>query len=429
MRKGIRMDIFQKNLEAIEANYTTLSHEIREISLEQAAKRISVRETLLGNEILVMEKEGHQWNLNSRLDPDTVATIYAESCQIKKFGIYIIFGFMDGRHIRSIVQKCDDTNKIVVCVPDIEVFYMACHRFDLTDLLSDKRVWLLTPEINKNIESFFNEFIDYTNSKLVDFFILPGQDVLYSELCEKFMDQVIEVMRNILVMKNTREAFDRKIPRHTLFHMKNMIKHSNHAQLKHRLEDAGVLDVPAIIVSAGPSLDKNIKELKVAQGKAFIIVVDAALRTVVREGIHPDLVCTLDPNTPNRFYENVDLSQIIWSCTSCTRPDIVSKNGKKIFYYGYFGKYWGKELEEMAGYDCPDVISGGCVSIEAFMLARYLGFKKIVLIGQDLAFTGGVSHTKGIAGVLGDNDEYIKSRYLMEVEGIDGTILNTDFQM
>lgn len=50
-------------------------------------------------------------------------------------------------------------------------------------------------------------------------------------------------------------------------------------------------------------------------------------------------------------------------------------------------------------------------------------------MGQDLAFTGGKSHTSGIEGALGDNDKYIKSRCLMEVEGIDGTMLQTDFQM
>ena len=65
----------------------------------------------------------------------------------------------------------------------------------------------------------------------------------------------------------------------------------------------------------------------------------------------------------------------------------------------------------------------------AFAMALYFGFRKIVFMGQDLAFTGGKSHTSGIEGALGDNDKYIKSRCLMEVEGIDGTMLQTDFQM
>ena len=46
-----------------------------------------------------------------------------------------------------------------------------------------------------------------------------------------------------------------------------------------------------------------------------------------------------------------------------------------------------------------------------------------------MAFTGGISHTAGIEGAFGDNDEYIKSRNRIQVEGIDGTMLETDFQM
>ena len=81
------------------------------------------------------------------------------------------------------------------------------------------------------------------------------------------------------------------------------------------------------------------------------------------------------------------------------------------------------------GAPVPDIPSGGCVSATAFALACYLGFRKLILIGQDMAFTGGISHTAGIEGAFGDNDEYIKSRNRIQVEGIDGTMLETDFQM
>lgn len=423
------MDVFAKNIAALELRFSQLSQELKKLDINKIGARIGVRQTSLGNEILVMEQNGRLWNLNSRLDPETAAALYAEACQIKKFGIYLIFGFSDGRHIRQILQKCDSTNRVIVCIPDIEVLYAACCQFDLTDLFENGTVMFYAPEVNGSIENVLKDIIDYTNSKLVDFFILPGQDALYSEQCETFMEQAIEVMRNIVVMKSTRQAFDRKIPQHTLFHMKNLICHSNHEQLRRALEEAGATELPVIIVSAGPSLDKNIYMLKKAQGKSFIIVVDAALRTVLKEGIRPDMVCTVDPKVPDRFYEGVDLSDIIWSCTATSRPWVVANHGKKIFYYGFFGKYWSTELKRALGYDFPNVESGGSVSIEAFMLSWYLGFKKIVLIGQDLAFTGGVSHTKGIGNALGDNDAYIKRRYLMQVEGVDGSILDTDFQM
>lgn len=37
-----------------------------------------------------------------------------------------------------------------------------------------------------------------------------------------------------------------------------------------------------------------------------------------------------------------------------------------------------------------------------------------------MAFTNGISHTSGIDGAFGDNDDYINSRYLVSVQGIHG---------
>ena len=72
-----------------------------------------------------------------------------------------------------------------------------------------------------------------------------------------------------------------------------MIGCRNIYQIRQALEGLNVEEIPAILVSAGPSLDKNISELKKAQGKAFIVVVDAALRTVLRAGVRPDLTIFL----------------------------------------------------------------------------------------------------------------------------------------
>lgn len=52
--------------------------------------------------------------------------------------------------------------------------------------------------------------------------------------------------------------------------------------------------IPAIVVSAGPSLNNNIMELKKAVGKAFIIAVDTAVKPLVKAGIIPDMFAMLD---------------------------------------------------------------------------------------------------------------------------------------
>ena len=58
-------------------------------------------------------------------------------------------------------------------------------------------------------------------------------------------------------------------------------------------------DVPAIIVSAGPSLDKNLAEMINYKDKLkdyFIIAGNRTLKTLINNNIKPDLLVTVDPN-------------------------------------------------------------------------------------------------------------------------------------
>lgn len=116
-------------------------------------------------------------------------------------------------------------------------------------------------------------------------------------------------------------------------------------------------------------------------------------------------------------------------CERSSKPWILQQMDQKIFYSGYFCTYYSVLSLKTIGYALPVVFTGGSVSTNAFTLACYLGFQKIIFTGQDLAFTNGVSHTKGAIGAFGDNKNYIKSRYIVQVESADGELLDTDFQM
>ena len=423
----INMGIFEDNIKIIKEKNKYLGEKIDILKIDD--KKMGIVQNGSGDIIPWINTDIRTWYLNSKLNPDEAAEIYAKRYEIRMYGIYFIFGFSDGKHIREILKECDDTNLLVVCEPNLEFFSMICHYYDISDLLADDRIVIHFPELDHDLDAMLGKVIDYTRIKLLEFCILPGYDILYHDLCTEYMDGVIERMRNEIVNKSTSLSFDRLIPQYTLYHMKNMIYHKNIGQLRQALDGRDISKVPCIIVAAGPSLDKNICQLKEVQGKAFVIVVDAALRTVLKNGVRPDLVCTLDANAPDRFFDGLNLKDVVWAYTRTTRKYIAENYGKDVFYYGYFYRNWNEILKKELGYRIPSFPSGGSVSSEAFILALYLGFRTIVLMGQDLAFTGGQSHTKEVVGTFGDNAEYIKSRRIVEVEGIDGEILETDFQM
>lgn len=423
------MNLFEKNMESFEKRYPLLAEKIKKIDINNIKDLVQTKQAQSGHIILSVQKEKKIWNMNSRLNPQMAAELYAQRYNIRLYGVYFAFGFSDGRCVRELWKKCDDTNLFVICEPNLKVFAVSCHYIDLQDILENPRIILYFPELEKDSGALVQHLVDYSRMKLLDFCILPGYDVLYHEECEMFMDNVLDCMKNVIVNKATHVTFDRDIPRRMLSNTKRMIFSSNLMQLKKALDQKVVKDIPVIIVSAGPSLDKNIHELKKAQGKAFIIAVDASVRTVLQAGVRPDLLCSIDPNSPERFFTGANTNEIFWACNQLSNPILLEKYAKHIFYYGSFGKRWDNIMQDELKYNFPSITSGGSVSTEAFMLALHLGFRKIVLIGQDLAFTGGVTHTKGVGDALGDNDEYIKSRHLVEVEGIDGTLLQTDYQM
>ncbi len=425
------MDNFEKNVISLEKGYPYIIDEIRQLDETLDKRKAEIECKNNGDIVLYKIYEGRRWNLNSRYDSQMAAEIYADRYNIQLYVTYFLFGFSDGKCIRELAKKCDETNLIVVCIPDLTDFIVACHYYDLQDIFENERIIFYFQKEDDEEIGLIRQLLNYTKLNLIEFCILPGYDILYHKKCERFMDSIIEWMRNEIVNKATHMAFTRQLPQHMLYHMKKMLPSRNLYQLKQALSAIeGLQDIPVIIVSAGPSLDKNIHLLKQAQKKAFIIAVDASVRTVIKAGVRPDMLCSVDPNAPERFFTGLDLSQIYWACCSWTNRRLMDEiKPEHIFYYGYCGDVWEKVLKENLKYDFPDIASGGSVSIDAFLIALLLGFRKIVLIGQDLAFTGGVSHTKGIEDALGDNDEYIKSRQIVDVEGIDGTILQTDYQM
>lgn len=420
------MEWLISNFEELEKQKIAKVEKLNSLEIDET---VTVEHAKNDTSVLTIQVNGRKWFLNSRLHPQMAARLYVQRYPIRKFGTYFIFGLSDGKHIREFLKQCDDTNHVIVYEPDAAIFRTSCDNFDLTDIFADERFRLCVPEVTEDVETIMRYTLQYTDLMVIEFCILPAYDILYREECENFMDTILDRLQDEIVRKSTRLGFDRMVPRHTLYNMKHMIGCRNIYQIAQAMQGIDVSEIPAVIVSAGPSLDKNIQELRKAEGKAFIVVVDAALRTVLRAGIRPDIVCTIDPESPDRFFENLDLEGISWCCDRVTRPWIMEHFGKKVYYYGFFEQYWNEILDENTDYPFPDIPSGGCVSAIAFSLACYLGFRRLVLVGQDMAFTGGISHTVGIEGAFGDNDEYIQSRHLIQVEGLDGTMLETDFQM
>ncbi|EJY3530096.1 motility associated factor glycosyltransferase family protein [Campylobacter coli] len=171
----------------------------------------------------------------------------------------------------------------------------------------------------------------------------------------------------------------------------------------------------AIVVSAGPSLAKQLSLLKAYQDKAVIFCADGALSMLEKEGIVPDYVLNIDfEDLPLRFFKNKQnkLSLNILSCA--THPSLVHFLDNKSVILRDDPLYQSFNLNDFGYID-----TGTHVSHFSYTLALALGFKNIIMIGQDLAFDEeGNSHSKGFD--FGEKFEEEHKKYKLKTQAYGG---------
>ncbi|EJA4397767.1 motility associated factor glycosyltransferase family protein, partial [Campylobacter jejuni] len=174
----------------------------------------------------------------------------------------------------------------------------------------------------------------------------------------------------------------------------------------------------AIVVSAGPSLAKQLPLLKAYQDKAVIFCADGALSMLEKEGIIPDYVTNLDfTDLAMKFFQNKEnLKQSIIALECATHPNVVRslKAENCMIVLRNKALYQRFNLNDFGYID-----TGTHVSHFSYTLALALGFKNIIMIGQDLAFDEkGNSHSKGFA--LGERIDHTLNLPTLQVPAYAG---------
>lgn len=151
--------------------------------------------------------------------------------------------------------------------------------------------------------------------------------------------------------------------------------------------------VPAVVVNAGPSLDKALEPLREFQDRYLIIVVDAAYQKVVDAGIDPDVTITLDSSEHTGiFFEKHRSGDLVALCP-IQHPGLVNSiPASDIAPYTTNAKenalWWELINSYMSGKDnyFGRLFSGGSVGTVAGCLATFLMCDPIIMVGLDLSF-------------------------------------------
>ncbi|MBI2565655.1 MAG: DUF115 domain-containing protein [Candidatus Schekmanbacteria bacterium] len=152
---------------------------------------------------------------------------------------------------------------------------------------------------------------------------------------------------------------------------------------------------PAIVVGAGPSLDRNVHLLAALSRHAFVIATDTAIAPLLRAGAEPHLAVAGDPQEEiARRFEGMDTGRCILVTELSVHPRVhrCHPPSRTAFatFEDPFTAFLERHLRPLGRLDV-----WGSVVTMATDLARRMGCNPVVFAGVDSAYTGGRCYCSG----------------------------------
>lgn len=407
------MNYLEKNLSVIEKDRHIFYDKLEKIlkNNEYSYSNIEEIETKDGNMALIIEKDETKYRLNSIYRPLSEVNKWADQYEFQNLNISVImFGMGNGLFVREMLKRLQSDATVYLYEPDISVFLYDLNNIDISDILNDRRINLFVKSIN------YNEFEEYlqrnTDWRMLLTQIIcnhPVYDKIYGDEYIGFLKKIYKANNLEKINMDTEKHLSVALAKNAISNM-CYIKESNYIS-----EFIGKIpkEIPAIIVAAGPSLDKNIDELKRAEGKAFIFATDTSVKYLLKHNINFDAMITIDSKKASGHLKDERCHNVPMFCVLEANTKFMEMHkGRKIWFRGSVYMY---DLYNKFNRVFPTYNNGGSVATAAFATCVSMNFKNIILIGQDLAYSGNITHAGGVVKNI-INDKYDRKF----VESIDG---------
>jgi len=308
----------------------------------------------------------------------------------KKRTYWLAYGPCNRITIRKIAAKISKCSTLLVAqgiYQPVSVQELASEN-TLKKLLDSGRLIILDEQ---SVEKIANKSLELININEMD----GWKPILPAHILRKYPEEIRTLFRVLSAGINAKA-----LRKSTLLHMSSYFLRNtfinaplaNRANPLEQYKDA-IKDRPAILVAAGPSLNKQIDILSQNQDLFTIIAVDTVWPILHKHSIRPDIMFTLDPKSKVSWAgQCIDEETHFFIDIGCS-PDVVWSHGKNHVFTAC-NPLISRPAFDM-GAKADFLRTGGSVATTAFSMARYLGANPIVLIGQDLALTGGKDHADG----------------------------------
>lgn len=382
--------------------------------------KIDIIEAKLTNEYTAtLNRETARKFVLSKYQPrQTIDTLFNAQKGIDKNTIWILLGYGFGYLVDKIMEEVGEQAKILVIEPN-HVFLEQQLQIRGKTKADFNNIKYITNQDIDRFEEIVREHFVLEELMNLNFIALNGYIEFYPVNSSYYMNKMTEIRSEKFIEQNTMKAFSKK----KITNLMNNIEaiKTSYDIRQHKEKYKGI---PAVIVSAGPSLNKNIEHLKYFKG--LILCMGRSSTALTQIGIKPDILVSLDPTdlVYETFMDNKGSDTPL--ITIGEGNDLVVKHNQGI---KYFLKGPSDMEEKLLGINCLERIpSGGSVANFAASVAEYLGCSPIVFIGQDLAYTDNKEHASMCVSSI-DAEDAGRNRIYQYVEGYHGDQVVTDMTL
>ncbi len=378
---------YNKNIEAIKANDKifpmSIFSNLDKSSLVDGFEVVETKDKKLSAKVVC---QGKTINLHSAYNPIGENQKLAEDIfKDAEVNMVFLIGLGAG-YLHNAIRKISHDISIAIIEPDYDMFFTLLHSFPLDSIIKDRNTIFF---IGNNQLNDIEAYIAMSATKKVKIVSNRVYSTMFYDTALMYHQNIFEIIDKKAININTMAKFE-KLWAYNIS--------GNTSAIAFNYGVNKFLDMfknkPAIVVSAGPSLQKNIEQIKSLENKCVIIAVDTVLKSLQYHNIKPHFITTIDPQKKNaKYFRGIDTSNSILIAESSIDREVV-ENHKGGLYFNdsifplaqLFMKYLGERGE---------LTVGGSVSTGAFDLAIRLGCSPIIMLGLDLSFPDHQTHIRG----------------------------------
>ena len=371
-------NIFQKNLQALNIKNPQLAQKLAGYIPNDAPK-------------LVQENGSYNYiykgkYVHNQQNPLGEAQEIFSMATNEPVAIHLVYGLGLGYLFQ--VASLNSNGTVILYEPDMNILWLSFTLVDFSNDILKKNVF---------IAGTFNEVSDaiYKKSGMKNtpqMLSIPSQREYDTDGFEKLTSKLQEIVGAYsLDLTYTKEKFYPSL-KMLIKNIPNLMKELPLVKFKDLYKGK-----TAVVVSAGPTLDRNIEILKKYRDRYLLFVVGTALKTLISKGLTPDFLCIIETYNSSRQVDGIDLSEVNFITEPYSNPALRNYKYKNIFSHISANSPINHLWADICGENIEEYWSKGTVSYTALNCARILGCSKIILVGQDLAYIGGQCYSKDSA--------------------------------